>query len=118
MTLADGVVVLQSAFRCRIVSYRVTPSDTHLNVKDFMESAKPKILPLVRSQLGKLKSLKVNFELFGYFILEAKERGDVKSFNTKNEIVVRGTDLEVVFQATTGVLDAKVAEFQERDSGK
>lgn len=86
-------------------------------VSDFMEDVKPKIVPLVRNQLGKLKSVKVNFELFGYFILEAKERGDVKTFNTRNEIVTMGTDLDGIFQSTTGILDAKVGEFQERDSG-
>ena len=111
------MVVLQSAFKCRIVSYRVTPSDTHLHVADFMDNVKPKVLPLIRSQLGKFKSLKVNFELFGYFFLETKERDDVKCFNTKNEILTMGSDLEDVFQSITGVLDAKVAEFQERDSG-
>lgn len=107
----------QTAFQSRIVSYKITSVNYHLNVTEFMNEIKDKIIPLLERQIVKFKSVKVNFELFGYFILEAKELEDIKSFNTANEVATFGTDLNRLYDKFTAILDEKTSEFQERDSG-
>lgn len=115
--LGGGVVVLQSAFKSRVASYRVSPENYHISVIEFMTELKDKIINLIQGQMTKLTSVKVNFELFGYFILEAQELQEIKTFMTANEVVARGVDLSNLYDNLTGVLDEKVSEFQERDSG-
>lgn len=115
--MENGVTTLQSAFKCRIMSYRATSENHHINVVEFMSEIKPKILPLILSQIGKFSSVKVNLELFGFFILESKGLEDIKSFNTVNQIATVARDLDDLYDDFTGILDEKVSEFQERESG-
>lgn len=115
--LGDGVVALQSAFKSRIVSYKVTSENVHINVIEFLNEIKEKIMSLLERQISKFNSVKVNFELFGYFILETKDLEDIKSFNTANEVVTFGTDLNQLYDQFSTILDEKASEFQERESG-
>lgn len=115
--LGEGVVALNSAFQSRVASYRVSTTNYHIIVVEFMAELKNKIINLIEGQLAKFNSVKVNFELFGYFILEAQELQDVKNFITSNEVVTRGANLSQLYDNWTGILDEKVSEFQERDSG-
>lgn len=113
----EEVVVLQCAFKSRIMTYRVSSKNSHVNVKDFMGESKDKVVALIENQIRTHKAVKLNFELFGYFILEAKEIGDIKSFNSRNEIATVSTNLDDLYEAFVEILDAKVFEFLERDSG-
>lgn len=82
-----------------------------------MAELKDKITDLIETQIVQHKSVKFNLELFGYFILEVQELQDVKNFITANEVVARGTDFSQLYDNLTGVLDERVSEFQERESG-
>lgn len=113
----DGVVAVQTAFRSRIASYRVGTTNYHIIVNDFMTEIKNKVLELIQRKVDTFRSVKVNFELFGYFVLETQDLSEVKSFNTRNEIVTGGTDVGELYDNFIGVLDEKVSEFQERESG-
>lgn len=115
--LEEGITLVQTAFKSRIASYRVTPSENCTDVVSFMNRLKDKVLKLVREQCKRNLSIKLNCELFGLFYLESKDLTDVKSFNTKNQIITSGTDLNEVYDGLTGDFDEKVSEFQERDSG-
>ena len=110
-------MVLQSAFACRIVTYKVTASNVHINVADFMNEIKDKIMPLWERQLAKFHSMKLNLELFGLFVLESRGLEDVKSFNTTNEVVTFGTDLNHLYEHFTTILAGKIQEFCELGSG-
>ncbi|KAB0790736.1 hypothetical protein PPYR_15666 [Photinus pyralis] len=113
----EGVDVVKSAFKSRIISYRITPNKQFIVLKEFTRSLTDVIQKLVREQIGIMGSLKVNCELFGHFILEAKERGDVKSFNTRNQILTVSSDLSEWFNDVISKFEADASEFQERDSG-
>lgn len=116
-SMDDGVVAVQTAFRSRIASYRVGTTNYHIIVNDFMTEIKNKVLELIQRKVDTFRSVKVNFELFGYFVLETQDLSEVKSFNTRNEIVTGGTDVGELYDNFIGVLDEKVSEFQERESG-
>jgi hypothetical protein len=111
------VAVLHSAFKSRVASYRVSTQNYHISVVEYMTELKTKIINLIEEQVAKLKSVKFNLELFGLFFLEAQDLHDVKNFITANEVATRGTDLSELYDNLTGVLDEKVSEFQERESG-
>lgn len=83
-----------------------------------MNDIKNKVVELVKKEVGKLLSIKINFELYGYYVIEDKDLHDVKSFNTKNEIVTSSTNISQLYDDFTAILDQKASEFQERDSGK
>lgn len=113
----DGVVTVQTAFQSRIASYRVGSANYHIIVEEFMSEIKNKVLALLQRKVLDFRSVKVNVELFGYFVLESQDLSEMKSFNTRNEIVTEGTDLDELYDNFSGVLDEKVSEFQERESG-
>lgn len=115
--LDDGVVSIQTAFKSRIASYRVGTPNYHVVVDDFMADIKNKVLALIERKVSSFRSVKVNFELFGYFVLENQDLAEIKSFNTRNEIVTVGTDIAELYDNFSGVLDEKVSEFTERESG-
>lgn len=115
--VGKGVVALPSAFKSRVASFRVSTENYHISVVEYMAELKDKIISLIQRQVTKLTSVKFNFELFGYFVLEAQEIQDIKTFLTANEVATRGVDLSNLYDNLTGVLDEKVSEFQERESG-
>lgn len=82
-----------------------------------MQEIKNKVIQLIQTEVSKFLSVKISFELFGYYVIEEKDLHDVKSFNTKNEVVTGSTDLLQLYDNFTSILDQKAAEFQERDSG-
>lgn len=90
----------------------------HLSVFDFMSDLQQRLLTLLAAQITKHTTIKVNVELFGLFELESKGIEDVKSFNTKNEILTAGSSLSEYYDHICQTLHRKISEFQERDSGK
>lgn len=114
----DGVAVIESAFKSRIISYRLTTTAVHLSVFDFMSDIKQHFYDVLTSQLTQHTSVKVNVELFGLFALESKGVEEIKSFNTKNEVFTSGTLFNDYYEGLCETLHRKLSEFQERDSGK
>ncbi|KAB0804991.1 hypothetical protein PPYR_01961 [Photinus pyralis] len=113
----EGVQVITSAFKSRIVSYRISANTQYINLKEFVESLADVIKKLVREQIDIMGSVKVNCELFGYFILESKDRGEVKSFNTRNQVLTISSDLSEWFKDIIEKLEVDATEFEHRESG-
>ncbi|KAB0790253.1 hypothetical protein PPYR_15409, partial [Photinus pyralis] len=112
----EGVQVITSAFKSRIVSYRISANTQYINLKEFVESLADVIKKLVREQIDIMGSVKVNCELFGYFILESKDRGEVKSFNTRNQVLTISSDLSEWFKDIIEKLEVDATEFEHRES--
>lgn len=113
----DGILTVHSAFKSRVATYRIMANNHHQHVGEFMSEIKEKLVRLVTRELPKFTSVKVNVELFGLFMLESKEMEEIKSFNTRNEIVTSGTDMDALCHNFESKLSQKMSEFQERDSG-
>lgn len=116
----DGVSIVQSAFQCRLATYRVesTSQDVHVHVEMFLNDIKNKVFTLLKEEIEKHVAIKVNFELYGLYYLATQDLSDIKSHNTKNEIFTHSTILEDIYHDLIVTLDRKAAEFQERESGK
>lgn len=114
----DGVKKCVGIFGDRIVSYQVTDSvRVNVDVEEFSNNVREKIITLVDATLHVHHSLKVNLELYGIYYLLTKENVDIKSFNTKNKIITKGSNLYEIFDEWIDEIKSKMSEFQERDSG-
>jgi hypothetical protein len=113
----DGVEIIATAFKNRISTYRIKPKKIHINLKGFMSEIKIKVIDLVLEHLKTFTAIKVQFEVFGSYVITEKELKDIKSFNTKYKIVTNATDLEELVNSFMEIMDQKMQDFQERDSG-
>ncbi|XP_074036831.1 uncharacterized protein [Leptinotarsa decemlineata] len=113
----DGVKIIRTAFKCRIVSYRVDSQNRHIDYPTFFNELKQKVFKLLEEVLVIHKSVKVNMEVFGRYYLQTKENLEVKSFNSPNQVVDQSMDLNVIYNIFIDALTAQAMEFQHRDSG-
>lgn len=114
----DGIEVVDSAFKCRIISYRVSAQRHHICYRDFFGEVADKIKKLLVQERRKHRSIKVNMELFGRFIHQTKKLVEVKSFNTANKVVTEASGIDSIYDDFAQTMETKAEEFEERDSGK
>lgn len=112
-----GVEKLQHAFKNRISSYRFSSEHTHINPTEFLETVKPKVCALLSEYVGTHNSMKVNFELFGIYIVPEKGLAEIKAFNTKNKVVNTSTDVNELYTRFKEEMLSQASDFQTRDSG-
>lgn len=116
--LDDGVEMLSSAFKCRIVSYRFSFQEITIDHERFFNNIKAKVLRILVEYLNHFHSLKINWELFSLYVKPETEISDTKSFNTKNLVVTRVENLDAVFEELKELILKKAGGFQMKDSGK
>lgn len=63
------------------------------------------------------RTVKVNLELAGLYYLERTQEEEVKTFQTKNQIITRSTNMDEYSQDLQQVFEKKTQEFAERESG-
>lgn len=113
----DGVAIVQTAFKYRIVTYRVHSQNNHLDYLMFFNEIRPKILHLLEEVLRIHKTVKVNMETFARYTLPTQDLVDMKSFNTCNRILDEAMDINDVLDSFVDSMIMQSTEFQERDSG-
>lgn len=115
----DIIKKISSAFKSRIATYRIlNGNEANLILKIFLDEMKEKIIKLIRQEVEKFGSIKFNMEIFGEYILPAKESISIKSFNTRNRVVHHGENLNELLEDFRGKLEQKMSIFQERESGE
>lgn len=112
-----NVQVISSAFKSRIISYRVNPMTPEFDAEIFLRSIATTVLQLVGDSLRKFMALKVNFELFASYVLPKDERKSMKSFNTQFCVVFQNTDLHSFYEQCIDTLMTKCSEFELSESG-
>lgn len=113
-----GVEKIKTAFKYRIVSYRISSEQHHLNYDMFFNEVKEKVIKLMESEIRRLKAVKVNMEVFGLYVHQVQNIRDIKSFNTKFRILNEGAIAGEIYSDLVDIMKAKASEFQERESGK
>lgn len=63
------------------------PSGDYVHIEEYFDEVKPIFFNLFQDELIKHRSLKINLELFGQFVLQLKETVQTKSFNTRNKVI-------------------------------
>lgn len=113
-----GIEVLNSAFNCRIMSYKISSSKYFVNLLHFQEYVKEKVFKVIQNELKIHKAIKVNLELFGLYYLATSATSEIKSHNTVFEVVTESTNLNILYEKLMGIIHGKLDEFAERDSGE
>lgn len=113
----NDIAMIKAAFKNRIISYKVNNKKYYINVRDFLTEIKDKILAIIENAVQKHFSIKVNVKLFGMYLLDTKHFCEIKSFNTRNEIVLNSSDVEQLYNDFAATLEVKADQFQECDSG-
>lgn len=113
----EYVDIIATAFKKRIITYKLNPSREYLTPEDFLVDYQNKILKLIKDCLNKHNCIKINFELFAYFILSRTGEQQLKSFNTKYEIVYCNSELNDLYFKLISTFERKLSEFQHSESG-
>lgn len=119
---ADGAVyIVDSAFKCRIITYRINGSADILDPKMYLLNIGETLEKLITIELKTHKHVKINVELFGTFVktnAEGEVIRDLKSFNTKNVALHKDCmDFPSYFEQISLCISKKCEDFNERDSG-
>lgn len=115
----EGVVKIASAFRERIVTYRLLAmKEVEYSLPEFfLSTIRHKLLDLLQLNLNVHVNIKVNFEYYAHFLLLKTNEQQIKSFATKNFVLHRNFNFDSIFESLTIITNKKVEEFQQRDSG-
>lgn len=114
----NNVNIIATAFRERITSYRINPTELSCDgLEQFISSNESTITELINLSLIKHRALKINFELFAYFMLPTSEEKQLKSFNTKFVAVFQNADLKDLYSKSREIFSQKMTEFQHCESG-
>lgn len=87
-------------------------------LKNFIDDVKCDVVTLIQSKLDDFTTIKVNFELFAYYILETKNLREMKSFQTGYEVCTKATNIQQLLDDFSDSIGQKMSEFLERESGK
>lgn len=117
VAVTPGVQRVETAFKSRIVTYRVMAEKDHVDISSFFNDIKPKVLNLIAEVVELHKAIKVNMVFIGRYFLPTQETYDNKSFNTTNQIITVGCDLDEAYQFFVEAMKTQAADFQEKDSG-
>jgi len=118
--LRGNIQVSKGAFKNRIISYKINnEDDDKLNFNNFFATNRGSIRDLILNCLDEHNSVKLNFELFGVYskVTNDEYKKEIKSFNSKYQIVTKGTNLNDLIDKFIETILKKADEFQERDSG-
>ena len=117
MVQEEGIQLVKTSFRNRLATYRLEGTEDPTNVKRFLTHLQAKVIRLVGRNVEKHVNLKIGMELFGRFLLQSNEEMEIKSFNSRFQMVSGDTDLEELFAQFRDILDKKATEFAEKESG-
>jgi hypothetical protein len=114
---SPGVERIDSAFKSRILSYRIHSEQEHADYTLFFDDIMQKVLCALDQIVHIHKSVKVNMVVISRYFLPSKEEFSDKSFNTVNLVVSIGCDLQDIYRSFVEAMKVQAADFQEKDSG-
>lgn len=118
LKIRDGIEKLNSAFKCRICSYRFSAITHLIDPNSFFDSIRDDVCLVLVHYLEQFTTIKVNCELFSMYSKPDTEVSDTKSFYTENKVVTVADNVDDVFDDFREEILAKTEDFQQRDSGK
>lgn len=115
----ENINIIATAFKNRIITYRLNSSQKHeyLTPELFLDDKRNDVIKIIKLSLLKNICIKVNFELFAYFVLVHTSEQQLKSFNTKYEIVYNNTDFNDIYFKLRDTCKNKLSEFEHCESG-
>lgn len=116
-TKYKNIEIISTAFKNRIISYKLSPFEEYLTPEAFLLDNEKYVSKIINNSLQVFQSVKLNFELFAFFYLSKTGEKQLKSFNTKYNIICKGTNIHELYLNTIHTFEKKLSEFQQRESG-
>lgn len=115
----DNIYIINTALKTRIISYCVKTINKIYSIpEDFLCENEMNIYRLVELNLQKHKCLKIQFELFAFYLLPKTNEKQLKSFNMKYEIIHDISEFKYIYRMKTiETMKRKLAEFEHSQSG-
>lgn len=117
---SNNIQVIKTAFKNRIKTFKIINlNKDELIFDEFFKIIKISIRTLIEEHVKLHTTVKVNIELFGLYELIKQDviDSDIKSFNTKSEIINVSTDLNETMNTWFEIIKNKSEEFNEQNSG-
>lgn len=117
---SNNIEIINTAFKSRIQSFKVVNlNKKELIFSEFFKTIKESLITLIEEHIKVHTTVKVNIELFGLYELVKNDdiETDIKSFNTKSEIVDSSSDLSEILNTWFEVIKVKSEGFNEQNSG-
>ncbi|XP_051862876.1 uncharacterized protein LOC117574148 [Drosophila albomicans] len=117
----DGrIKQIVNGYKGRILQYMFENEGADVRMPmEFLNEAGLALIPHLECVMTTHLSSKCNFELFAEYMLikEYDIQQEIKSFQSTMSQVTTGSDFTRFFELHKNVIDAKMSEFQEKDSG-
>lgn len=117
---SNNIHIIKSVFKKRIQSFKIVNlNKEELIFDEFFKVIKTAIITLIEEHIKLFTTVKVNIELFGLYELIKKDEidTDIKSFNTRNEIMSVSSDLNNIIETWFEIIKVKSEDFNEQNSG-
>lgn len=115
----ENVYIINTAFKNRVMTYCIKCKiDPCITPEGFLYDCEKTVYRLVSDSLGKHKCIKIQFELFMFYLLPKNDEKQLKSFNTKFVIVSDSDELKELYE--TKIIETimkKSIEFEHSESG-
>jgi hypothetical protein len=108
----DKIKVIASAFRSRIISYRLETDNHPVDIDGYMDEHRENVISLITKTLKQHFIIRINIELFGNYVLPEKDEKDTKSFNTRFQTIDSATDVHHIYQEFIDIIKKKASDFQ------
>lgn len=113
----SNVQIIATAFKNRIISYRINPQNEYLIPDHFLSDINTTVDRLIKINLNRHRTLKINLELFVKYSLPKDNSTSLKSFNTKYSMIFQSTDISQLYYEFSEILQFKCSEFEHTESG-
>lgn len=117
---SNNIEIIKTAFRSRIQSFKIKNlNEKEILFDNFLKTSKGDVILLINEHMQIHNTLKVNVELFTIYEMIKNDsiNTDIKSFNTKYEIIDQSTDISETCNTWFSIIKTKSEEFNERESG-
>lgn len=117
---SNNIEIIKTAFKSRIQSFKIKNlNENEIIFDNFFKMIKDSIMILIEEHVKIHTAVKVNIELFCMYELCKNEeiKTDIKSFNTKYEIISQSTSIDENCAKWFNTIKTKSDEFNEQESG-
>lgn len=117
---SNNIHIIKTAFKKRIQSFKIVNlKKEELLLEVFFKEIKTAIITLIEEHIKIHSCIKVNIELFALYELVKNDEidTDIKSFNTKNDIMSVSSDLSNIIEKWYEIIKVKSEDFNEQNSG-
>lgn len=108
----SNISVIKTAFKNRIISFKIDNDNLKMDIVTFLEHIKDKVCEIIMKQVEIYHSIKTNIELFCTYVLPTRGDREIKSFNTKFQEITLSSNVPTIYNSFSSRINTRSEEFQ------